>query len=259
MSMPVWATFHYAGVVPANRADFESGHWQLENQSRIFRDRIRTMGGPDAPVGSRLAGLAPTLTITDSGLTPNAGWNQGKWLPSVPRAQLTLLAGGREGATVASASFHIDMGLINSLRPADTIHLVRTGSGGLAISVIRVGILAAAAGAITAVPLGSDLVACYPDVMEAVEALFRKADPTLDWSVLTEVPIEIRNEDQRRIRCRANIELGPYRIFIVHGGYPGIPGTEACAAISRKGAGPEIATISCAQLLDGGEMEIVEW
>ena len=219
------------------------------------------MGGDDAPVDSRLVGLTPSLRITGAGLTPNAGWNRGRWLPSVPRARITLLAAGRTGATVASASFHLDMGLISSLQPADTVHLVRTGSGGLAISVIRGETLAAAAGAITAVPLGNDLVATYPEVMEAVEALLREADPTIDWfgGPLSEVPIEIGYRDQRRIRCRANLELGPYRVFMVHGLYPGIPGTDACVAISRVGAGPEIATISCAQLLDDGEIEVVEW
>lgn len=262
MALPVWATFHYTGVVPATRGDRESGQWQLQNQSSISRSRVRTVGGDDAPVDSRLVGLTPSLEIRDAGLTPNAGWNRGTWLPSVERGQITLSAANQGGATVASASFHVDMGLVKSLQPGDTVHLVRTGSGGLAISIIRGESLVAAAGAIASVPLGNDLVARYPgEVMEAVEALLREADPTIsDWfAALPEAPIEIRSGDQRRILWRANIKLGPYRVFMIHGFYSGIPGTDACAAISRVGTGPEISTISTAQLLDGGGIEVVKW
>jgi hypothetical protein len=149
------------------------------------------------------------------------------------------------------------MGLIRSFQPGDAIHVARTGTGGLGISVIRGETLLAAAGAVTAVPLGNDLVARYPvEVMQAVEALFRELDPMVE---LPEVPIEIRTGDQRRILCRANLVLGPYRVFMIHGFYTGTPGTDACAAITRVGAGPEIAASSSAQLLDGGEIELVGW
>jgi len=181
------------------------------------------------------------------------------------------------------------VGLINSVQPGDAVHLALTGAGGLAISVIRGETLLAAAGAVTAVPLGNDLVARYPaELMHAVKELFREAAGVPEISLakdfgerysaeqpiqvlrergpiqelelpLPEVPIEIRHEDQRLIRCRANIGLGPYRVFVIHGVCPGDPGTDECAAISRVGAGPEIATISSAQLLDGQGIEAVKW
>jgi hypothetical protein len=255
MSMPLESTFDYFAVVPHDP----------EQRGQPWPARQRSRRGDENFPKSRLVGPTPSLQITDGGLTPNAGWNRGRWVPSVQRARITLSAADRARATVASASFHIDMGLIASLQPADTVYLSRTGSGGLAISVVRDETLLAAAGAVTTVPLGNDLVARYPtEFMQAVEALLREFDLTVsdsDWfGPLPEVPIEIRYGDQRRLLCRANIKLGPYRLFMDHGFYPGIPGVDASIAISRGGGVcSETAVISCAQLLDGGEIEVVEW
>lgn len=248
MVMPASGTFDYVVVVPDDP----------KQQGRPWPARLRSVNSRDETLsGTRLVGLTPRLQITDAGPTPNAGWNRGRWLPSVPRGRMTLSASSRRAATVASASFHVDMGLIRSFQPGDIVNLARTGTGGLGISVVRGETLLAAVGAVTAVPLGNDLVACYPGkVMQAVEALFRERDPMVE---LPEVPIEIRIGDQIRILFRANLELGPYRVFMIHGFYSGTPGTDGCAAITRVGAGPEIAANSSAQLLDGGEIELVSW
>jgi len=254
MAMPVSATFDYVAIVPHDPKQ-RGQPWPARHRSR--------QGDENFPE-SRLVGLTPSLQITDGGLTPNAGWNRGRWLPSVQRGRITLSAADRDRATVASASFHVDIGLINALQPADSLHLVRTGKGGLGISVIRGETLLVAAGAVTEVPLGNDLAARYPgEFMQGVEALFREIDPVTasDWfAPLPEVPIEIKYGSQRRLLCRANIKLGPYRLFMDHGFYPGMPGVDVSVAISREGGVcSETAVISCAQLLDGGEIEIVEW
>jgi len=236
------------------------------------RSRSRPDRRGHALLDARLVGLSPSLQFENAGLTPNAGWNWGRWLPRVQRARVKLTASSKEDATVASASFYVDMGLVSRLQPGDTLHLARTGSGGLGIAVMRDEALVVAVGAVAAVPLGKDLIARYPgEVMHDVAELFRKAagasaggeylaSESLGFeSPFREVPLEIVAEGRRHFFCKANVEIGPYRVFMVHGFLPGIPGSEACAAISRIGACSDAAANSTAHLLDVGEIEIVRW
>ena len=67
-------------------------------------------------------------------------------------SRLTLRANGKDRATVATFSFCIDRSLLNAFCPGDTLHLVRTGCGGLGLSLIREGRLIVAIGAVNAVP-----------------------------------------------------------------------------------------------------------
>ncbi len=261
MVMPISGTFDYVAIVPPDATE-RSRPWPARSRSRPDR---RGHALSDA----RLVGFSPSLQFEDAGPTPNAGWNRGRWLPLVQRVRVTLAAGSKEDATVASASFYVDKDLISRLQPGDTLYIVRTGSGGLGMAMMRDETLVAAAGAVAAVQLGKDLTARYPaELMHAIEELFRKAggaateasvfDPIFELP-FPEIPIEIVAGGQRHFFCRGNIELGPYRVFMVHGFLPGIPGTEACAAISRVGVCSETAASSTAQLLDGGVIEFVKW
>jgi hypothetical protein len=259
--MPLSATFDYVAIVPHDATE--------RRQAWAARSRFRPDRRGHALSDARLVGFNPIVEFADAGLTPSAGWNRGRWLPSIQRSRVTLSAQSKKDATVASASFYVDMGLVNRLEPGDTLHLVRTGSGGLGMSVIRDETLVFAVGAVAAVMLGKDIIARYPgEVMRDVAALFKEAagaSAHAEYQALgfespfREAPLEIVADGLRRFFCQANVEIGPYRVFMVHGFLPGIPGTEACAAISRVGACSETAANSTAQLLDVGEIETVNW
>jgi hypothetical protein len=75
-----------------------------------------------APAGGRLrderlVGLAPTLSISGN--------------------DIKLDASSRNGASVMAASFELAPGLTSLLRAHDVLQLVRTGSGGIAVSIVR--------------------------------------------------------------------------------------------------------------------------
>jgi hypothetical protein len=149
-------------------------------------------------------------------------------------------------------SFHVDMEFVRALRGGDLVYFARTPCAGVGISVMRGETLVAAAGAVTAVPLGRDVVVGAPAVMEAVHALFEQVDA--DYA-LPEIPLEVRIGGQGKVRHCGTGTHGPYWIYIVHGFHPGMPGTDECVAIALVGSFPETPTSSTAQLLGGGEVD----
>jgi hypothetical protein len=203
---------------------------------------------------SRLVGLAPALQFTDAGLTPDAGPRR----PWVLRSCVTLTATARLHATVSAASFHIDKAVTSRIRTGDLIHLVRTMSGGLGLSVIRDGELVVAVGAITAVPLGRGVVARIPaDLIAAAEGIFRQRDPGFR---LPECPLEVGVDRAVSVLCRGRRTLGAYEVFVEHGFLDGIPGTAECAAICRTGlCSPEAANASAMLLAGPGALTISNW
>jgi hypothetical protein len=242
-------TFDYVAVV-GGAVQRLLGKWKAE-----LRDVVEERG--DRSFDDRLVGRSPSLSITDAGPTPNPGWNGGVWLPDVLRSRITLTASERKGATLAAASFYVDKGLTSRVQQGDALHLRRTHSAGLGISIVRGGMLLAAAGAITGLPLGTDVEArCPRDSIEAAQEIFRKTDPSF-WFL--ETPTEVRVARERRLIYRGHSRLGAYDLFAIHGDLLNFPGTDACLAIWRRKVFSESAATSTAQLLDGKAIELVHW
>ena len=130
--IPLAGTFDYAGVVPGHVQT--SRRWQLRDQSGA---ESSTSG--DSLIHDRLVGLQPSLEITDVGVTPDsrASPYTGNVRPKVFLSRLTLKAGSKDRATVASFSFCVDQALTRSWRAGDVLHIARTGCGGLGLSVVR--------------------------------------------------------------------------------------------------------------------------
>ena len=244
-------TFDYVAIVP-----------ELVEDQAPWKVRLRTpiqLTGDDRS-NTRLVGHSPTLEISDAGMTPSAQTSRltGKVSPRVLRSRLTLTATTRNDAGVASVSFHVDRALTMALCPHDMLCMARTGCGGLALSIIRNGQLVAAAGAVSAVPLSEDVRARTPiDILREAEAVFRKHDPDFEFGHL---PVEIRIGEQTRLMHGGRRRIAPYEVWVEHGFYRGIPGTNECVAISLIGTCPEVVAISSAQLLDSPDaLEIVGW
>lgn len=197
------------------------------------------------PVGSgdrRLVGHTPVLEATEYQREP---WQL--------YARITLTPSDRGNATVSAVSFSVERGLIRVLQRGDLLHISRTRCGGIGLSIIRDAYLVAAAGAITHVPLGADVSIRYPmDLIQQAEAIFRSRDPEYH---LPDHPIEVSIAGETRILHRGRT-IGPYEIFVRHGFLLGMPGTDACASIERRGVCPETAAHTSAQLLEEERLKI---
>jgi hypothetical protein len=221
--------------------------------------RHRTIGvtsGDDAG-DSCLVGPSPTLEIADADPTPNAGYNKGVWRPFVLRSCLTLRAAAKNGATVSSASFHLDRGIMKALRPGDAIHMARTPCGGLGFSVVRGGHLVVALGAVTAVPLGDHVTAKLPmDLIDQARAVFQRRGATFDFP---ELPVELTSGDHTCIVPGGSPRLPGYRVTTHHGFYVGTPGIDECLAISCVGLCSDTAANASAVLLGVDGLQLVRW
>jgi len=246
-------TFEYAGEVPVGYPD-ASRPWHLSDASgadfATGSDRIR----------NRLVGLKPTLEITSVGMTPDVRVSPytGFPRPRVLLSRLTLRASEQARAAVAAFSFCIDQALAQSWRPGDVLHMTRTPSGGLGLSVVRDGQLVTAVGAVTAVSHGRFVTVRIPrDVLREAEGVVRRLDPEFEFA---ELPIEIRVATETRVLYAGRPRIGGYRVFVEHGFYRGIPGTPECAALSLVGSCPETAAICSAQLMEYADLSTtIRW
>ena len=246
MSMPPSATFDYVTIVPEC-----AGDGGFEGRGNLREPIVRR--GSDL-FDSRLVGMTPRVRVADAGLTPNAGPHR----PLVLRSRITLTAPTPDRASVTQFSLHVDKALTSCMRAGDEMHLSRTGSGGLGLSVLRHGELVVAVGVVTAVPLGREVQARVPaDLMARVEAVFRGED--LDFE-LSELPIEITVSGVRSILSGGRRDVGEYSLFVVHGFLPGIPGIEACVSIRHVSSCPDVAAEASAMLLDGQkDLPVFSW
>jgi hypothetical protein len=251
MSIPLCGRFDYVAVVPESVANRAS--WKV----RLCRP-VELTG--DDLMDDRLVGHSPTLEISDAGITPDVRIPPltGRARPRVLRSRMTLTAANSTHARVASVAFHLDQALTMVLSPRDALFMARTGCGGLGVSIVRDGQLIAAAGAVSAVPLGELVHVRLPsDTLAEAEAVFRKHDPEFAFP---EWPVEIRFGGQTRVLYGGRPQLQSYKAWVEHGFYRGIPGTDECVAIWLAKACPEIPAIASAQLLDAPDpLEIVPW
>jgi hypothetical protein len=242
MVIPPEGTFEYVAEVP----DHAGVTFSCDASSRL-------LGNEGHGSRSRLVGPTPRLHVEDAGPTPNPGPRS----PATQRSRLRLTASERRNATVAETSFILDQGVISALRPRDLLHMVRTGCGGIGVSAIRSDQLIFAVGAITQVPLGSDFEARIPsDLVCEAEDIFRRRDRRFEFA---EYPVEIRASNAAHIMYRGRIELVCFNVWVLHGRYYGVPGTEECLSVARKGACPVVDVNSSALFLDSSNLGLDQW
>jgi hypothetical protein len=192
--------------------------------------------------GRRLVGHAPRLASVEYQLE---AWQL--------YTRITLTPSDRQ-ALVGRASFSLDRRMIRMLREGDSVYVSRTAWGGLGLSVIRRGDLIGAAGAITHVPLGTGGSARLPlDLIAQAERLFRTRDAEYDMG---DYPVELTLAGETRILHRGRPTMGPFDVFIRHAYEPGLPGTNECISIERRGVCSDTAAHRSAQLLDEHGLEM---
>jgi hypothetical protein len=244
--MPAAGTFRYVAIVPAKSLEERSSRWPVQLSETV--DEI----GHELH-DARLIGHAPYLEITDGGLTPNPSPSR----PAVLRSRFTLSASTRKNSGVASVSFHVDRDLTRIFEPGDRLHMTRTDLAGLGLSLLRNDQLVFAVGAISSVPLGNDVQAGIPGhLAREAETVFKKHDTEFRFH---ELPLQLSVRGHSRIKFRGWLELENYAIWLEHGYFPGMPGTNESAAIALKGACGAVPASASAQLLNSCELEMVRW
>jgi hypothetical protein len=191
------------------------------------------------------------LQITDGGPAPSSAH------PAIRRSRFTLTAPRQLNAGVSAASFYVDRELTRAFTPGDILHVARTPCAGLGLSLLRNGCLVLAVGAISAVPLSTNIQVTIPyDLVHQAECLFRQHDPTFE---LGEYPLQIRVDGQVRIALGGLWRhLENYNVWVLHGFRVGTPGKNESVAIALKGACGYAPATRSAQWLED-ELEMKRW
>jgi len=166
------------------------------------------------------------------------------------RDRVVLVASDKPNSTVRNVSFAIGDAVPLSARPGDRLYLVRTGAGGIGLSLLRQERLVLATGAVTAVPLGRDF------------HTIRRPGNKDSWkSPLLDTWLEFRiGKEQVILRERETTEIGGYNIYVEHGWKDGVPGTDECVSVSAlDGPSMMIAAMRSAILVANGVLKMTGW
>jgi hypothetical protein len=211
-----------------------SGTFDYEAEFTIegFRDSDIVLHGTDRSGENidRLVGLNPMIRF----------WN----------GRLVIVASGKRKSTLRNVSFPIGDAVTLTAHPGDQLYLIRTGEGGIGMSLLRQQRLILAAGAITEIPLGRD--------MQAI----RGSEGTNDWdNPAADNWLEFRvRSEQLNLREREVTEIGGYHIYIERCWKYGEPGTDECVSVSvADDSAMKIATMRSGILLGNGSLKMTDW
>jgi hypothetical protein len=242
MVMPACGTFQYFGVIAA-KPEEDPSPWPMRLRAPIERKG-------DPLHDDRLVGHAPSLQITDGGPAPSPA-NQ-----FIGRSRLTLTAHEQRNARVSAASFFVDRELTRCFNRGDILHLARTHSGGLGLSLLRDGRLVLAVGAVSAVPLGDKVrVTGAGGLAHDLQSLYQERDPTFE---LVEYPLEISVDGQTRIAFGRRTLLGDHNVWVLHGPLAGMPGKNESVVVASRGSCSLTPIQRSAEWMEG-ELEMVGW
>lgn len=181
--------------------------------------------------------------------------------------RIGLIARHRRLASAAAAFLTIDPNITRHLQGGDLLWLVRTGAAGLGASVVRNERLVLAVGAVTALPLGGNVqIVSVREKTDPPPASFTSHPGFEDLFTgepreETDTPTISFDEIECRIRLTVSgqeyllglgdaSKAGPYDVLVERGFITGIPGFDACVAVSIEEAFPMEAAVRWARLLD---------
>lgn len=215
-------------IAPSGTFDYvaEFTH-QGFSDSDIFLDGT-DRSGRNKP---RLVGLNPRIRF----------WND----------RLVIIASGQSQSSARNVSFPIGDAVKLAARPGDRLYLVRTGCGGIGLSLLRLEKLILATGAITRVPLGRDIQVVEDDA----DFDFDLTNPRVD------VPLGLIVQGEAcTLHERDVLEHGGYHIYVERSWKDGIPGTDECVSLClADNSAMKIAAMRSAILLGNGDMKLVGW
>ena len=162
--------------------------------------------------------------------------------------RLVLVASLPIKASMRNVSFAIGDAVNFAAQPGDQLYLVRTGCGGMGLSVLRHGKLILAIGSVWGLPLGEDLkILVPPDIGE-----FRpNSDNWLGFKV---------GNEQLKLREREVAVVANYHIFVERCRGDGEPGTDESVAICIAGdTTMETAAMRSAILICNGDLKMTSW
>jgi hypothetical protein len=163
--------------------------------------------------------------------------------------RLVLVASGKSGSSLRNASFWIGDVVPVAARPGDWLYVVRTGSGGIGLSLLRDERLVLAIGAVAVVPLGTDVGAVRRSDNDGFD--LRVRDCWLEFQVGSE-HVEVRN--------RGLTELGGYQIYLEHCWDASIGGSDECVAMSAaNNPAINLACLRSAVLLGNSQIKLTRW
>lgn len=178
----------------------------------------------------RLIGLKPKIRF----------WND----------RLVIIASEQPNASVRNVSFAIGDAVKLAARPGDQLYLTRTGSGGVGVSMLRHQKLILAVGAVTAVPLGTEL---------QVRAKPRREDLRSGFATSTWLEFGIGNQSPT-LRDRETSEVEGYFIYVERCWKDGEPGTDECVSICiADDLKMRISAMRSAILLANTDLKMVNW
>ena len=178
------------------------------------------------------------------GVSPTVGLEDVEVRPGVQHTRIKLLADSEAVSDTREVMFRVDRRFATMLRAGDVLHIGSGSDGGIGLSVLRGQRLVAAAGTVTAVPLGDEIKVSSPgDLRREAEAAFQRRDPTY---YLRSWPIEVETEGETLLMDWGLPTLGAFKVHVWHGFRDG----KECVGIARVGVCPDSAASLTAEILD---------
>lgn len=164
--------------------------------------------------------------------------------------RLVLVASGKDRASCRNASFFIGDAVRQTVHVGDRLYVIRTGAGGIGMTVLRAEKLILATGAIAGLPLGTDMQMDRAPADLDVRKDFA-ADTWLEFRVADELLI-LREREAGAIR--------DYDIYVEGCWKPSIPGVDECVSLSIGGdSARQRAAMRAAILLASGPLKLTDW
>src|SRR5678815_1067536 len=206
--------------------------YEAEFTSKSFKDSDVVLQGAEIKCTDidRLVGHRPTIRF---------------W-----RDRLVLVAAEKARSSLRNASFPIGDAVPLAAHAGDRLYVVRTGAGGIGLSLVRDKMLVLAIGAVTAVPLGMN-----------IKVFKRPESRGSMFSRLTDRWLEIHVEDEpANLRHRTVSMVKDYEIYIEHCWADGIPGIDECVSMCGvNDPAIKIASIRSAVLLGHSNLKMTGW
>lgn len=163
--------------------------------------------------------------------------------------RLVLVASEEANASVRNTSFRVGNAVPLAAAPGDRLYVVRTGSGGIGLSLLRNKQLVLAIGAVTAVPLGNN--------MQVIKS--PKGNYHVDHLKDTWLEFQVGNEHSK-LKDRSVTDIGNYQIYVEACWEYGIPGVDECVSVSvANNPSVNLASLRSAILLRSSDLKLTQW